>query len=73
VIATSELGGFQSGIALLPAGKLVMAGYTPFRDVPVERQAIIGGTGRYAGARGHIRVRGLPDGNSVAVTVRLLG
>jgi hypothetical protein len=58
---------------LLPGVQLVIAGYTPFRDVPAERQAVIGGTGRYAGARGHIRVRGLPDGNSVAVTVRLLG
>ena len=72
VVATSERGGYETGVAFLPGGQIVLAGFTPFSDVSVERQAVIGGTGRYAGARGSITVRGLPDGDSSAVTLRLL-
>ena len=71
VIATSDLGGYQTGVGFLPGGQVLFAGFTPFADVPVERQAVIGGTGRYVGVRGSVTVRGLPDGESSAVTLRL--
>lgn len=73
VVATSDRGGYESGSRSSPPGRSSSRGFTPFADVPVERQAVIGGTGRYVGARGSITVRGLPDGESSAVTVRLLG
>jgi hypothetical protein len=71
VMITSARGGYQSGVAFLPAGKIVFAGFTPSRDVRLERQAVIGGTGRYAGARGTVTVTNLPSG-AAAVRIRLL-
>jgi hypothetical protein len=72
VVATSDRGGYQTGVAFLPGGQIIFAGFTPFADVPVEHQAVTGGTGRYEGARGSVTVRGLPGGDNSAVTIRLL-
>ena len=72
IVATSARGGYQTGVAFLPGGQIVLAGFTPFSDVSIERQAAIGGTGQYAGARGFITVRGLPGDDNSAVTLRLL-
>jgi allene oxide cyclase-like protein len=73
VTATSERGGYLTGTGFLPAGQILIAGFTPFTESSIERYAVIGGTGRYAGARGTVTVRNLgADSDNSALVIRLL-
>jgi hypothetical protein len=64
--------GELSAVAYYPGGTLVAEGQNNFNN-PVNRFAIVGGTGIYATARGEVIVRSLggPNSNKSAITVRL--
>lgn len=65
--------GQLSATGSLPGGTVIVAGRTPLFEVPLERYAITGGTGRYAGARGTLTVRILPGASDKnAMVFRLL-
>jgi hypothetical protein len=72
VTATSADCGYLTATGRLAGGTMVIAGRTPFFEVPVERYAVTGGTGRYAGARGTMAVRGLGATDNSALIFRLL-
>ena len=73
VTVVSRRRGHMSATETLPGGTLAVAGGMPLFEVPVARLAVIGGTGRFAGARGTLTVRdvGGPD-DKAALTFRLL-
>ena len=73
VTVVTQRRGHLSTTEMLPGGTLAVAGGTPLFEVPVERQAVIGGTGRFAGARGTLTVRDIRGpGDKAALTFRLL-
>lgn len=72
VTVTSDRWGYLTATGTLPGGLIVIAGRTPLFEVPIERYAVIGGTGRYAGARGTMTVKNLRTTDNSALTFRLL-
>jgi hypothetical protein len=64
--------GEVSGLASLPGGTLAIEGQVSFTTL-TSTIPVIGGTGRYATARGEVTVRtiGGPDSNKSAITLRL--
>jgi Dirigent-like protein len=65
--------GHLTATGTLPGGTLVIAGRTPLFDVPLEQYSVIGGTGRYAGARGTLTLKDIRGpGDKSALTFRLL-
>ena len=71
VFLTATIGEL-SAVAYFPGGTLDALGQINFNN-PVNTLAIVGGTGRYATARGEVIVRSLggPNSNKSAITVRL--
>lgn len=72
VTVTSPRWGYLTATGRLPGGLVFVAGRTPLFDVPVERHAVIGGTGRYAGARGTLTIRSIRGTDNSAAIFRLL-
>ena len=64
--------GEVSGVASFPGGTIAIEGQAAFSAL-TNMFPVIGGTGRYATARGEVIVRtiGAPDSNRSAITVRL--
>jgi hypothetical protein len=58
----------------LPGGEIMIAGRLPFDPERIARLAVVGGTGRYAGARGTLSVKTIGDFDSdrSALTFRLV-
>lgn len=66
-VETSIPGGrlFLTGISTLPIGTLPQAGW-------VDTYAVVGGTGKFAGARGTERLTLLEDGKTFKLVIKLL-
>ena len=50
--------------ASLPAGQILAAGFIRFTESGIFDLPVIGGTGRYGNARGWLRIKDLPTGNT---------
>jgi len=72
ITVTSTRWGYLTATGSLPGGLILIAGRTPLFDAPVERHAVIGGTGRYAGARGTLTVKNIRGTDNSALIFRLL-
>jgi len=72
---TSSFGCEAAATFYLPAGKLQVAGHVFFAAGGEPERialAVVGGTGRYAGARGTASGRPIPVGDRTAFVVRLI-
>jgi hypothetical protein len=57
-----------TAVAFLPAGKIVLVAHVRFSEETTTFVIpVVGGTGRYANARGTVMLRDLPSGTSAAV------
>ena len=72
VTVTSPHWGYLTATGILPGGSILVAGRSPPFDLPIERYAVIGRTGRYAGASGTLAVRDIRNTNNSALVFRLL-
>jgi hypothetical protein len=55
VTVTSPHWGYLAATGILPGGSIPVAGRSPLFDLPIERYAVIGGTGRYGARAGPLR------------------
>lgn len=62
-----------TAIASLPAGKLVVSGLSPGNSTKPYTLPILGGSGRYAGARGHIAIKPIGNSNKATDTIVITG
>jgi hypothetical protein len=62
-----------TAVASLPAGKLVASGLTPSNSIRPYTLPILGGSRRYSGAKGHIRVKPGGNSNKAALTIVITG
>jgi hypothetical protein len=63
--STFSADGLCTASAFLPAGQIHVQGFVHFSDGPTRLTLpVIGGTGRYAGVRGYLKVRDLGSGDS---------
>jgi hypothetical protein len=68
---TSRRWSYFTATGVLSGGSILVAGRMALFDVPIERYAVIGGTGRYAGASGTLTVRVIRNTNNAALVFRL--
>jgi len=63
--AAQAVTAYCNGTAFLPAGKILLAAHLRFTEESgASTVVVLGGTGRYAGARGFAKITDLPSGNS---------
>jgi hypothetical protein len=67
---TNSTGGSVcTAVVSLPKGKLVVSGLTPGNSSKAYALPILGGSGRYAHAKGHIAIKPIGNSNSAVDTI----
>jgi hypothetical protein len=67
---TNSTGGSVcTAVVSLPAGKLVVSGLTPGNTTKTYALPILGGSGRYAHAKGHIAIKPIGNSNRAVDTI----
>ena len=67
---TNSTGGsICTAVLVLPAGKLVVSGPTPGNSTTAHALPILGGSGRYAAAKGHIAIKPIGNSNKAVDTI----
>jgi hypothetical protein len=62
-----------TAVTSLPAGKLVASGLTPPDSTKPYTLPILGGSGHYSAAQGHIQVKPIGNSNKAALTIVITG